>query len=82
MEMKRPGQPKETAARAFLRDCPNHRDRHLCSPARRAEEHERLSETDTPFLAPIGKSYREFSMKIFQYSYNCPKKVDAEIIVR
>ena len=73
---------KKTAARAFSRDCPNHRDSHLCSPARGAGEHEKLSETDTPFFAPIGKRYREFSGEMFQYSYNCPKKVDVEIIVR
>ena len=31
------------------RECPNHRDNHLCSPARRVGEHKKLSETDTPF---------------------------------
>ncbi len=29
-------------------DCPNHRDNYLCSPARRAGEHEKLLGTDTP----------------------------------
>ena len=37
---------KSTSAHA--RECPNHRDNHLCSPALRAGEHEKLSETDIP----------------------------------
>ena len=38
---------KSTSAHA--RECPNHRDNHLCSPALRAGEHEKISATDTPF---------------------------------
>ena len=37
---------KSTSAHA--RECPNHRDNHLCSPALRAGEYEKLSETDIP----------------------------------
>lgn len=34
------------------------------------------------FLRLLGKRYREFAKKMFQYSYNYSEKVDGEIIVR
>ena len=49
---------------------PNHRDNHSCSPALRAGEHEKLSETDTPqrrrrrqaASTPHAKPYSSFSL--------------------
>ncbi len=39
---------REKASRAWGGDCLNHRENHLCSPAARAGEHEKLLEMDTP----------------------------------